>query len=203
MFSRNKTPPKPTPGRPEKESPKVAAPVAPTPPPAPAPAPVASQKMPSIISQELIIQGNLLSKGDLQIDGSVEGDVRAASVTIGHSGRLKGNIHADTVRISGSVVGRVDARQVSLASTAKINGDLVHDDLIVEAGANLVGQVLRRDARVPGSTADAPTTKAPSSSAPAPVKSPPETPIQVKPSPEKKASDKTAEKGAGASAASA
>ena len=71
----------------------------------------------SVIGGDLKVVGNLISKGELQIEGEVEGDVSAASVTVGRSAKLNGSIKADRVEIQGSIKGQVDAE-----SGAFING---------------------------------------------------------------------------------
>jgi len=46
---------------------------------------------PSIINGELIVRGALISQGDVQIDGRVEGDIRAASLVVGDKVRIIGD----------------------------------------------------------------------------------------------------------------
>ena len=48
---------------------------------------IATNAAPSIISADLKITGNLASAGDLQIDGTVEGDITSRQVTIGQGAR--------------------------------------------------------------------------------------------------------------------
>ena len=45
--------------------------------------PPAARGVPSIISSELVVRGTLISAGDVQVDGKVDGDIRAASLVIG------------------------------------------------------------------------------------------------------------------------
>ncbi len=99
--------------------------------------------VPSIISADLKIVGNLKSSGDIQIDGTVEGDIDSRTVAIGEGATVKGSIVAETVRVSGNIVGQVKATAVILAKTAKVNGDITHETLTMEAGAFLEGGVRR------------------------------------------------------------
>lgn len=75
----------------------------------------------------------------MQLDGTVEGDVRAGSLIIGEDAAVTGEVFAETVVIRGKVTGSVCARQVQLASTARIEGDIVHATLSVESGAYFDG----------------------------------------------------------------
>ncbi|HZT19564.1 MAG TPA: hypothetical protein VFA23_09190, partial [Dongiaceae bacterium] len=47
------------------------------------PRPAPRSAAPSIISSDLKILGDLISAGDLQVDGIVEGDIQSRSLTIG------------------------------------------------------------------------------------------------------------------------
>ncbi len=104
--------------------------------------------VPSIISADLKIVGDLHSGGDLQIDGAVEGDITSRSLTIGESAVVRGVMVAETVRIYGSVIGEVRANSVTLSKTARVEGDIVHQSLTMEAGADLVGKLSRLDAKI-------------------------------------------------------
>ena len=115
-----------------------------------APVPVEGPRpgVPSIISADLKIVGDLHSGGDLQIDGAVEGDISSRSLTIGESAVVRGVLVAETVRIYGSVIGEVRANSVILSKTARVEGDIVHQSLSMEAGADLIGKLSRLDAKI-------------------------------------------------------
>ncbi len=100
-----------------------------------------SKAAPSIISPDLKITGNLESRGDVQIDGCVEGDIRCKSLTIGESADVIGTIHSERVRVCGKVSGEVKADSVVLAKSAQVNGDIAHKTLEIEAGAHFEGSV--------------------------------------------------------------
>ncbi|MFN0043092.1 MAG: polymer-forming cytoskeletal protein [Alphaproteobacteria bacterium] len=102
-------------------------------------------QMPSIIAADVRIVGQFSSQGDVQIDGTVEGDVRAKTVTIGPTGAITGEVVADSISISGAVNGRLRAKNVSLARSARVKGDIAHESLSIEAGAQFEGQVERLD----------------------------------------------------------
>ena len=92
-------------------------------------------RAPSILSSDVVITGSIVSEGEVQLDGCVEGDVRAGSLIIGEEAAVNGEVLAETVVIRGRVTGSVCARQVQLAATARIEGDIVHAALSVESGA--------------------------------------------------------------------
>ncbi len=97
--------------------------------------------VPSIISPDLKIVGNLKSNGEIQIDGTVKGDVEGPLLTVGEQGKIDGSTVAETVRIFGTVSGRVQVKTVRLAESAKVTADITHESLAIEAGAKFEGRV--------------------------------------------------------------
>jgi len=108
----------------------------------------------SLISADLSVRGDLISPGDLQIDGLVEGDIQCQSLTIGPSATVTGNVLAEEVLIRGSLHGDIEARSVTLGKTAQVNGDILHDTIAIEAGALLDGHIRGRN-RALGATMNA------------------------------------------------
>jgi len=98
---------------------------------------------PSIISTDLMISGDLVSEGEVHIDGTVQGDVKAKSVPVGEAGVVRGEVFADSVRVHGTVDGQINARSVSLARSAKVSGDILHEMLSIEQGAFFEGHCRR------------------------------------------------------------
>ena len=115
----------------------------------------ASSNVPSIISADLKIVGDLKSNGDIQIDGSVEGFVRGGLVIVGERAKVKGTIVAETVQIFGTVSGQVRAATVCLHKTAVVTGDVAHEALTIEAGAYFEGQVKPPESTEPRKAAEA------------------------------------------------
>ena len=103
--------------------------------------PMAAPKsgVPSIISASLHVVGNLVSEGDIQIDGAVDGDIRTTIVTVGQSAEVKGEIVAESVTIHGKVEGTIRACTVILGKSARVEGDIYQETLAVEAGAHFEG----------------------------------------------------------------
>ena len=98
--------------------------------------------VPSIISPDLEIVGDLKSDGEIQIDGTVKGDIKGHMLTVGEQGKVDGSTVAETVRIFGTVNGRVQAKTVRLDASAKVTADITHESLAIEAGAYFEGKVL-------------------------------------------------------------
>lgn len=99
----------------------------------------------SILSADLHVTGNMKTTGDIQVEGTVEGDIRAHLLTIGESATIKGEVVADDVVINGRIVGRVRGLKVRLTSTARVEGDIIHKTIAIESGAHFEGSVQRQD----------------------------------------------------------
>jgi len=109
-----------------------------------APAPKTKPGMPSLISADLTIVGDITGDADVQIEGQVEGNVKSRALTIGNSGEVKGKVVADEVHISGAFEGELSARSVTLAASAKVKGDItVREALSIDTGAQFEGQCKR------------------------------------------------------------
>ena len=100
---------------------------------------------PSVLSSDLKVKGNLLTSGDIQIEGIIEGDIQAHLLTVGETSKIKGEIIADDVIINGHVVGCVRGLKVRLTNKARVQGDIIHKAIAIESGAHFEGTVQRTD----------------------------------------------------------
>ena len=96
----------------------------------------------SLVANGVRLRGDLVTDGDLHLDGALEGDLKVGRLTVGETGVVSGTIQADTVEIRGQVVGTITARQVRLLATARVDGDISHTELAIEAGAHFEGRSL-------------------------------------------------------------
>jgi len=88
------------------------------------------------------VDGNISSRGDLRIDGTINGNLAStARVVIGVKATVVGNIVAANAIIEGKVSGNVEVEAVlSLKGTAIIEGDILMQKLVVENGAIFNGK---------------------------------------------------------------
>ena len=75
----------------------------------------------------------------MQIDGTIDGDIKSFTLTVSESGVIRGTIDAEEVTIAGSVTGQIKARHVILVRGAKVIADLIQDRLSIEPGAFFEG----------------------------------------------------------------
>jgi cytoskeletal protein CcmA (bactofilin family) len=99
----------------------------------------------SVVGSELSIKGNLESRGEVQIDGAIEGDVHAMRIVVGEEARITGNLLAEDVVVRGAVAGSIRGRKVTLEAASHVEGDIFHKTLAVERGAHFEGRSRRVD----------------------------------------------------------
>ena len=122
----------------------------------------------SVLSSDLTITGNLKTAGDINIEGTIEGDIRAHLLTVGEGATVKGECMADDVVVNGRIIGRVRGLKVRLTSTARVEGDIIHKTIAIESGAHFEGSVQRQeDPLSAGPGAKSAASAAPKPSAPA------------------------------------
>lgn len=93
-------------------------------------------------AQDTKIKGNIESRGDIRIDGQLEGTLDCKGrVVVGPDAKIKGSIHCNNAEILGNVEGDVIAVDLlSLKGTAFILGNLTMGKFSVEPGARFNGQ---------------------------------------------------------------
>lgn len=98
---------------------------------------------PSIIGVDVKLSGNLITVGEVQFDGHIEGDLRCGSLTIGETATIEGSVVAESVIVHGTLSGTIRAKTVRLERTSKVLGDVLHEDLAIASGAHIEGRCER------------------------------------------------------------
>lgn len=102
-------------------------------------------KVPTIISADMNIVGNLFSEGSIEIAGRIEGNIKCDTLNIHPTGLVKGDIIAKSVKINGEVNGVVKSKQVVIAEKGKVHGFVVYETLSILEGAVIFGQMKQTD----------------------------------------------------------
>lgn len=98
------------------------------------------------IPRGMLVTGDLVAGGDVQLDGRLEGSIAAMRLEIGPDGYLVGDLHVDELVVAGQVLGAVLARKVIITPSALIEGDVTHALLSLAEGAILLGECRARAA---------------------------------------------------------
>ena len=100
--------------------------------------------MPSILAEDIRITGDLKGDGEIQVEGTIEGNVEGTQVTVGPTGTVIGTIKAQIVSVSGNLEGEIKADDVSLSDSANVNGNVtVGDTFAIAPGAQFEGKAIR------------------------------------------------------------
>ena len=87
------------------------------------------------------ITGDLLSDGDIRIDGELMGNLESKGrLVIGASGKVEGEIRCKSCEISGTQKGKLFITELlSLKASSAVSGDMVTGKLSIEPGAYFMG----------------------------------------------------------------
>jgi cytoskeletal protein CcmA (bactofilin family) len=131
------------------------------------------------IGKSTKIVGQVFSKEDLYVDGTVEGTIESPEhkLTIGPHGTVHAGIKAREILVLGTIQGNVEtSERIEIRKDAKLTGDLRTARIIIEDGAYFKGSI---DIVKPEPAKIAPKPAAVVSSAPSPVVAPAGTPVVV------------------------
>ena len=95
----------------------------------------------NMIGAGTVITGDIQSKGDIRVDGTLKGSVNTSGkVVLGKDGVIEGDVVCADADVSGTIKAKISATQLlSLKSTAKLNGDIITNKLSIEPGASFTG----------------------------------------------------------------
>ena len=102
-----------------------------------------SQEIVSTLGPGLLITGNVVSTGTVQIHGRVLGDIHA-----------EGKVIAQEAVIDGSFKGTIHGNSVKLQATAVVDGEIFKQSLVIEQNAQFEGVSRRLEKAVDAPTAD-------------------------------------------------
>jgi cytoskeletal protein CcmA (bactofilin family) len=85
----------------------------------------------TIVAEGTDFRGDFTSRCPVIVNGRIEGDVKAPSVTVTTTGALQGKIEAKTIRCKGSVAGVLEADSIELT------GAIARDTIVRAQRLNL------------------------------------------------------------------
>ena len=109
------------------------------------PGPNASKMVPTIIGEDLTIRGNVISTGEIQVDGEIEGDIRCGSLLLGDKAQVRGGVAAEDVVVRGHIVGSIMGLRITLQAQCHVEGEILCQSLAIEQGAYFEGKSRRSD----------------------------------------------------------
>ena len=90
--------------------------------------------VPTIVSENSSITGDILSDGIIHIDGRIDGNITCNELVIGVKGTVSGSVKVDNLQLFGVLKGKADANTLFIAKSAKLLGDATHNTIAIEPG---------------------------------------------------------------------
>ena len=96
----------------------------------------------NVIANGTQLEGNIVTNGDLRVDGIVKGNiVSKAKVIVGREGRVEGNITCSNIEIEGHINAESlnVSNLISMKATANMTGNIAAGKIAIEPGAEFSG----------------------------------------------------------------
>jgi cytoskeletal protein CcmA (bactofilin family) len=115
--------------------------------PTPQPSPAALDRITSVLSAGINLNGNLGGSGGVRIEGTFEGDIAIRGLlVVGETGKVTSRtLRANTIIIAGTVKGDITSERLEIRSTGKVWGNVITVSFSTEEGAFLRGQITMED----------------------------------------------------------
>lgn len=96
----------------------------------------------NIIGAGTKVNGDLISDGDIRVDGIIEGHVTVTQrLVLSEQAVITGDIEAKDATIAGLLKGNIRVEQtLLLKASSRIEGDIITDKIIIESGAQFNGR---------------------------------------------------------------
>lgn len=106
---------------------------------------LSSGQVVNIIGENTIVEGKVVSKGSIRIDGTVKGDVEVeGKLLLSPTAKVSGDIYCVDAEICGFVEGTIKADGlVAMKETAKIKGDIYYSQIEIIPGAQLESKLVQ------------------------------------------------------------
>ncbi len=99
-----------------------------------------------VIGEEVTITGNIITTGQLQVEGCVQGYIFGSEVIVCKGGQVTGGIVAERVVVYGQVSGSINALSVILEPGSRTEADICHSELTLELDSYFEGKSRHSDA---------------------------------------------------------
>ncbi len=109
--------------------------------------------VPTIISENTRVNGDIISNAILHVDGHVEGDITCDELVIGSKGVVEGSVVVKSLQLYGTLNGKAAAEKIFIAKSAKLIGDATHVSIAIEPGAYIDGRCMRVGDPIPAEAA--------------------------------------------------
>ena len=95
----------------------------------------------TVVGSSVKIEGDLVSEGDIRVEGAVVGKIKTTkNLYIGSASQVEADVEAGNAVIAGRVKGKIEVKDnLVIQETGKISGDLICSRLSIAEGARFSG----------------------------------------------------------------
>ena len=108
----------------------------------------------SVFGPGMMITGNVVCAGAVQIQGRVTGEIHAANLVICEGARVEGKVIVQDAVIQGTFKGTIHGNSVKLQGNAVVDGEIFNKTLTIEESALFEGVSRRLDRPVDAPSID-------------------------------------------------
>ena len=95
-----------------------------------------------MIGEGVTITGTIKADNEVNIHGTIDGDIDCNSVTINQSGNVKGNVKTETMTVEGKVEGEININSIlHIKSQGSVSGKIFYGDIQIDEGGKLLGEI--------------------------------------------------------------
>ena len=95
----------------------------------------------SVLHDGIVIKGDWQSDGTVEFGGAITGDLTVDVLIVTSTGTVEGNVRARSVTVEGHLNGTIAAIDANLSSTAIVTGEIEAEKIQVGFGAQVEGHL--------------------------------------------------------------
>ena len=95
----------------------------------------------SVLHDGIVIKGDWQSDGIVEFGGEITGDLTVDVLIVTSTGTVEGNVRARSVTVEGRLNGTIAAINVSLSPTAIVKGEIEAEVIRIDFGAQVEGRL--------------------------------------------------------------
>lgn len=95
----------------------------------------------SVLHDGIVIKGDWQSDGIVEFGGAITGDLTVDVLIVTSTGTVEGNVRARSVTVEGQLNGTIAAIEVALSSTAIVKGEIEAKGIQIDFGAQVEGRL--------------------------------------------------------------
>ena len=98
-------------------------------------------KLDTLIGHNAVLEGNLMVKEGLRVDGTVKGKIKCQGhLVIGEHGKIEGDIITENIIVDGEVIGNITANEkLEITCRGRVRGDIEASRLVMKEGVAFEG----------------------------------------------------------------